>query len=74
MPVENLLTPSMLREVAWAPPEVLDAQSIGDALRTHGARAWQVTATAGRIATAFVDAPQKVAPEPSEDSSTLTSD
>ena len=74
MPVENVLTPSMLREVAWAPPELIDAESIGEALSSHGARAWQVAATAERIAQAFVEAPQKVTLEPSEDSSTTTSD
>jgi ribonuclease D len=74
MPVENLLTPSMLREVAWAPPAVIDADSIGEALTLHGARSWQVAATAQRIAQAFVDAPQKVKPEPGDDASTTTSD
>lgn len=74
MPVENVLTPSMLREVAWAPPAVIDLESIGAALSAHGARAWQVQATAQRIAKAFVEAPQKQKPEPIEDASTATSE
>ncbi|MBK5238901.1 MAG: ribonuclease D [Actinomycetales bacterium] len=74
MPVENVLTPSMLREVAWAPPAAIDAETVGAALSSHGARAWQVEATAQRIALAFVEAPQKQKPEPVEDSSTATSD
>lgn len=74
MPVENLLTPSMLREVAWAPPAEITADSVGDALRSHGARSWQIEATAKRIAQAFVEAPQKVTPEAVEDSSTATTD
>ena len=74
MPVENLLTPSMLREVAWAPPAEITADSVGEALRSHGARAWQIEATADRIAQAFVEAPQKVTSEAVEDSSTATSD
>jgi ribonuclease D len=73
MPVENVLTPSMLREVAWAPPAVIDSDSVGEALASQGARSWQVAATAERIAQAFVDAPQKVKPEPSDDASTTTS-
>lgn len=58
MPVENLLTPDLLRRVAWTPPEVVDAESIGSALRALGARAWQVEETAQAIAEAFVTAAQ----------------
>lgn len=74
MPVENLLTPSMLREVAWAPPEDLSPESVGNALLLQGARRWQVAATSGRIAQAFVDAPQKQLPEVPEDSLPTTID
>lgn len=72
MPVENMLTPSMLREVAWEPPAEITAKTVGIALQSHGARAWQIAATAERIAQAFVDAPQNQKPEPPEESSTLT--
>lgn len=58
MPVENLLTPDLLRRVAWTPPEVVDADSVGSALRTLGARSWQVEETAQAIADAFVAAAQ----------------
>lgn len=58
MPVENLLTPDLLRRVAWTPPEVIDGETIGSALRTLGARAWQVEETAQAIADAFVAAAQ----------------
>ena len=58
MPVENLLTPDLLRRVAWTPPEVVDAENIGSALRALGARAWQVGETAHAIADAFVAAAQ----------------
>jgi ribonuclease D len=74
MPVENVLTPSMLREVAWAPPTPIDVETIGDALATQGARPWQVKATAERIARAFVDAPQKQRHLPAEDSLTATTE
>ncbi|MDQ2660505.1 MAG: ribonuclease D [Actinomycetota bacterium] len=60
MPVENLLTPDHLRRLAWTPPPVRDAASIGAALTALGARPWQVEATAQRIAEAFVEASQTV--------------
>lgn len=58
IPVENLLTPDLLRRVAWTPPETMDAESIGSALAALGARPWQVGATAQVIAEAFVEANQ----------------
>jgi len=64
MPTENLLTPEMLRRVAWAPPGD-DAESIGQALEALGARRWQIAHTAQQIAQAFVDSDQP-SPEPSE--------
>ena len=74
MPVENMLTPSMLREIAWEPPQEITATSIGKALKSHGARNWQVTATAARIAQAFVEAPQNQKPDEPEESLTVTTD
>jgi ribonuclease D len=58
MPMENLLTPETLRRVAWEPPQQIDEDSIADALLALGARPWQVEATAGTIAAAFVEAHQ----------------
>lgn len=55
MPTENLLTPELLRRLAWAPPLALTADEIGLALRELGARAWQIEQTAQLIADAFVD-------------------
>ncbi|HEY9324220.1 MAG TPA: ribonuclease D, partial [Agromyces sp.] len=57
---ENLLTPELLRRVAWAPPAEIDAASVGSALAGLGARAWQVEETAQVIADAFVDSVQEV--------------
>jgi len=54
LPLENLLTPDYLRRVAWTPPEPITAETVADALRTLGARAWQVDAIAQVIAEAFV--------------------
>ena len=68
LPVENLLTPELLRRVAWTPPAEPNAESIAAALAELGARDWQIDATAQVIASAFVEASQP--PEqPSEDAS-----
>ena len=60
MPTENLLTPDLLRRVAWSPPQPADAASIGEALAELGARPWQLEATSHRIAEAFVKAAQSL--------------
>jgi ribonuclease D len=54
IPVENLLTPELLRRLSWTPPEPVDAESVGAALDDAGARPWQVAAVAEPIARAFV--------------------
>jgi ribonuclease D len=58
IPVENLLTPELLRRVAWAPPQNLDAAGIRAALEKLGARPWQLDATVQPILEAFVEASQ----------------
>ncbi|WP_396656420.1 HRDC domain-containing protein [Microbacterium sp.] len=58
MPTENLLTPELLRRVAWSPPAEITAESIGAALAELGARPWQVAETAWLIADAFVSSTQ----------------
>ncbi|WP_431798566.1 ribonuclease D [Microbacterium kunmingense] len=58
MPTENLLTPELLRRVAWAPPEEITASAIGRSLESLGARAWQIDQTAQIIADAFVESVQ----------------
>ena len=60
MPTENLLTPELLRRVAWTPPQPLTAASIGEALAALGARSWQIAQTSQVIADAFVDSVQTV--------------
>ena len=54
IPLENLLTPEFLRRVSWSPPETISSETVGDALKTLGARQWQVDAIAQVIADAFV--------------------
>jgi ribonuclease D len=58
IPIENLLTPELLRRVAWSPPDPLEPDSIEAALREMGAREWQIDATAQAIHQAFVEASQ----------------
>ena len=55
IPTENLLTPDTLRRVAWAPPEDVDAETIGEMLAAHGARRWQIELVGPVIAAAFVE-------------------
>lgn len=68
MPTENLLTPELLRRIAWTPPEPVTEASIGYALASLGARSWQIAQTAQLIADAFVGSVQAVS-EPSETAS-----
>lgn len=68
MPTENLLTPELLRRLAWSPPEPATAASIGDALEALGARHWQVEQTAQLIADAFVGSVQDPAEASEADS------
>lgn len=58
IPVENLLTPELLRQLAWEPPESLTEESISAALAQSGARPWQCDATTQAITSAFVEASQ----------------
>jgi ribonuclease D len=65
IPVENLLTPELLRRLAWTPPDEITAESIAAALAEAGARPWQLDATVQVIAQAFVESAQPPDP-PSE--------
>ncbi len=65
IPMENLLTPDLLRRVAWNVPDPFDAAGVAQALVALGARPWQVDATAQVIADAFVE-PEQSPEQPSE--------
>ncbi|MEB4616184.1 ribonuclease D, partial [Leucobacter sp. M11] len=54
MPTENLLTPELLRRVAWEPPADPTPAAIAEALGALGARPWQLDVTAPIISAAFV--------------------
>lgn len=58
IPLENVLTPELLRRLAWKPPVDISAESVSTGLAEMGARPWQVTAVAETIYKAFVDASQ----------------
>lgn len=55
LPSENLLTPELLRRVAWKPPRPVTPESIAAALAELGVRPWQLDVTAPIIAAAFVE-------------------
>jgi ribonuclease D len=68
IPLENLLTPDLLRQVAWLPPAVINSDTVAEALTVLGARPWQVDATARLIATSFVESIQESSEPPAESS------
>jgi ribonuclease D len=53
LPPENLISPDYVRRLAWAPPDPITAQTVGDTLRGFGARAWQVGLIAEGLAAAL---------------------
>ena len=53
LPVENLLSPELVRRVAWTPPSPLTTDAVAAVLASGGARSWQVALTAEAIATAM---------------------
>ena len=59
LPTENLLTPAILRRVAWEPAGDGEA-AIAEQLRALGARNWQCAITAPVIWDAFVASRQDV--------------
>lgn len=42
LPTENLISPQLVRNIAWEPPAELTVESVSAVLREQGARAWQV--------------------------------
>ncbi len=55
IPVENVLTPEVLRRLAWSPPDPIELDAVREALVDLGARPWQIDAIAQPITSAFVD-------------------
>jgi ribonuclease D len=46
VPVENLLSPDLLRRLMWSPPSSPDRSTVAQVLRDGGAREWQIELTA----------------------------
>ena len=42
VPVENIVSPDLVRRIMWSPPEPRERAAVADALRAGGARQWQV--------------------------------
>jgi ribonuclease D len=57
VPVENLLTPDVLRRLLWTPPADLSEAGIAAGLTALGARPWQVGIAAPIVARACTDHP-----------------
>jgi ribonuclease D len=55
LPPENLISPDFIRRLAWAPPDEITPQTVGDTLRGFGARAWQIGLLADGLAKALPD-------------------
>ncbi len=53
LPSENLLTPHLVRELAWSPPSPIDTPTVAGTLLAHGARRWQVGIVAEPLAEAL---------------------
>jgi ribonuclease D len=53
VPLENLLTPEILRQVSFTPPENLTSETLAEKLLELGARNWQVELTSQLIVEAF---------------------
>ncbi len=57
LPVENLLTPDLLRRALWTPPADLTVEGFAAVLRAGGARPWQVDTVAPMLARAAAQHP-----------------
>jgi ribonuclease D len=52
VPVENILSPDLVRRIMWSPPEPREAAAVAAVLRAGGAREWQVELTLDVLADA----------------------
>ena len=57
VPVENLLTPDLLRRTIWSPPADQSEAGWREALAAGGARPWQCDIVAPLLAEAALDHP-----------------
>lgn len=68
VPLENLLTPDLLRQICFAPPEPATLESVSQTLMGFGARRWQVDLTADEITNSItrLDEPDQAPQSPQE--------
>ena len=59
IPVENLITPELVRRICWSPPqgsiELLQVEAVEQSLLTLGARPWQVNLVGRALAEALLE-------------------
>jgi ribonuclease D len=56
LPVENILSPDLVRRIMWSPPDARDADAVAETLRAGGAREWQVELALGVLTDAVARA------------------
>ena len=56
LPSENLISPQLVRNLAWEPPADVTVETVSAALSGHGARGWQIGLVAEQLAAALVPA------------------
>lgn len=54
LPAENLISPQLVRNLAWEPPTDLTVHSVSDILASQGARNWQIGLTAELLTDALL--------------------
>ncbi|MBA3232423.1 MAG: ribonuclease D [Propionibacteriales bacterium] len=54
VPQENLLSPDVVRRLAWTPPDPVTVETVATALEQLGARPWQRTLTSGALVDALL--------------------
>jgi ribonuclease D len=57
LPPENLVAPDSVRRLAWAPPDVIDVETVTAALAANGVRHWQRALLADELTEALHDPP-----------------
>jgi ribonuclease D len=53
LPTENLISPQLVRNLAWQPPGEVSVESVSATLRDQGAREWQIGLVAGPLTDAL---------------------
>ena len=56
VPVENVLSPDLVRRIMWSPPQPRESAAVADALRAGGAREWQIELTLDALTAAVTAA------------------